>query len=125
MAYPTTPGFNFDDILNLLARGSARDGNPNANVYPGGNYQYFWNDHPEKNKTVMSRYESFGGQAEPLNGEIGRESSGYSAAQPNYPSGNQLDETIARLPEKFRRKYLHMLGQVRPNFEGNSAGSWR
>ena len=122
MPYPSTPGFNFDDILNLLARSSAKTPTPSV----ADSYQYFWGDHPEKNKTVMARYERFGGQADPLQGEIGRESSGYSAAEPNYfAPGDATGDAINRLPIRIRQKYLHMLGQVRPDFEGNTAGSWR
>jgi hypothetical protein len=105
---------NFDDILNLLARTSAKQPSPSAM----DSYQYFWGDHPEKNKTAEARYERFGGQSDPLGGEIGRESSGYSANDMRFPASS--GDAINRLPIKFRQKYLTMLGQMRQNFDQGS-----
>ena len=121
MPFPSTPGFNFDDILNLLARQSSKS-SPTGD-YQG--YQYFWGDHPEKDRTVQARYERFGGEADPLYGEIGRESSGYQTDSGQFPVGSKIGDAVNRLPIKYRQKYLHMLGQVRTPFEGNSGGGWQ
>ncbi|MDE1766559.1 MAG: hypothetical protein KGI27_09875 [Thaumarchaeota archaeon] len=136
MPFPSTPGFNFDDVLNLLARASAKTPTPSQS----DGYQYFWNDHPEKNKTVMSRYENFGVSADPptvSDGaavEGGRESSGYQYDKANsFRLGNPTGDAINRLPIRMRQKYLYMLDQTRantmdwarPNSDGASGGSWQ
>lgn len=112
------PGFNFDDILALLARASGKEGTPTPSAQDS--YQYFWSDHPEKNKTAMARYERFGGQAEPLGGEVGRESSGVQyGGQEYFPP---MPDAVNRLPIKMRQKYLSMMGRV---METPEQGSWR
>lgn len=130
MSYPVAPPYDFDALLRMLAYSTGKDGN--ATPSQPDFYQYFWSDHPEKNKTVMSRYESFGAEAQPLYGEIGHESSGYSGAQPNFPMpgappgvpGNPMMDQLNRMPGQWRKKYMHMLGQVRPDFKGETSGSW-
>ena len=110
--------FDFNHILNMLARASGKEGTPTPSAQDS--YQYFWGDHPEKNKTAMARYDAFGGQQEPLGGEIGRESSGVQlGGQEYFPP---MPDGVSRLPDKFRQKYMTMLGQMRPNFD---QGSWR
>lgn len=110
---------NFDAIMNALARSSAKQPTPSAT----DSYQYFWGDHPEKNKTAMARYERFGGEADPLGGEVGRESSGYGPQGTEYfQQGIPNGDVINRLPIKIRQKYLALLGRVNPNFD---QGSWQ
>jgi hypothetical protein len=108
------PGF--EDILNMLARGSAKTPTPSAS----DGYQYFWGDHPEKNKTAMARYERFGGQADPLGGEVGREASGYMQPTPNMFTAGGPGDAINRLPIKMRQKYLALLGRMHANFDQGS-----
>ena len=105
-------GFNFDQILNLLARTSARTPSPS----PQDSYQYFWGDHPEKNRTVQARYDAFGGQAEPLGGEIGR--TGPSVQYGGQEYLPQMPDQINRLPIKLRQKYLALMGPVLQNTQG-------
>lgn len=77
-----------------------------------GHFRYVWPNHPEKDATAVARYEQMGGQASPLGGEIGQESTfGPNQILPNQP----LNPHVAAMPQKFRDYYLSLMGPVMPD----------